>query len=88
MAQDTTLQDEVYSARDGIAIVSSAGTTYNRCRAVYCGISSDYDITFNGTDWIKFTSMSAGVTYPLQALGARHNGDGSAPSAGGIVFLY
>lgn len=57
------------------------------CRAVYIGVAGDYDFHVNGS-WVAFKGAVAGSVIPVRAIGARDNGDQSAPAAGEVVFLY
>lgn len=84
---DTSLKDMTQSGRGAVSVVTSA-STLDRSRAVFVGESSNYDFTFDGTNWIKFQGCVAGSMIPIQVLGARYNASGAAPSAGSIVFIY
>ena len=80
-------EEKTQSGLTGVSI-TNANATNARCRGVYCGTSTSYDISFDGSTWVLFQGMTAGLVYPFQATGARRNSGSAAPTAGDIVFLY
>lgn len=67
----------------------TVNTVLPTARAVYIGISGDYDFSFDGAStWVKFTGCVVGSVLPIAATAARANAGGGAPATGAIVFLY
>lgn len=70
-----------------VSSITNALNSHDTCRAVYVGVSDDYDF-YVGGGWVKFANTNGGSILPLRASGARHNDGSSSPDAGDIVFIY
>jgi len=67
----------------------TVNTVLPTARAVYIGISGDYDFSFDGaTTWVQFTGCVVGSILPIAATAVRDSADDSAVATGAIVFLY
>lgn len=75
------------SGIDGVSI-TNANATNARCRGVYIGTAQSLDFSFDGSSWVTFQGLAAGVIMPLQVVGARKTSGAAAPTAGDVVFLY
>jgi len=84
--RDFSVQKSVAPASSVVNIANN-NTTNDECRAVYVGVSGDYDFYVNGA-WVAFKNTNAGSIIPIRATGARHNSDSSAPDAADINFIY
>lgn len=71
------------------ALSITVNTVKPTARAVYIGVSGNYDFSFDGAaTWVEFTGCVVGSILPIAATAARDAADDSAPAAGEIVFLY
>ena len=84
--RDFSVQKSVAPASSVVNITTNA-VTNDQCRAVYIGVSGDYDFYVNGT-WVTFKTTNAGSILPVRATGARHNSGSTAPDAADINFIY
>ena len=84
--RDFTVQKAVTPGAT-VSSITNALNSNDTCRAVYVGVSDDYDFYVGGS-WVKFANTNGGSILPLRASGARHNSGSSAPDAGDIVFIY
>ena len=83
---DFTSQESLAPYIKAVSVTANTGVE-DPCRAIYCGVSADYDLKVNGV-WILFKALPLGI-YKICATGARKNATGkAAPTAGDIVFLY
>ena len=82
--QDYSVQESVAPYIKAVNVTANTGVE-DSCRAVYCGVSADYDLKVNGV-WILFKALPLGIS-EICATGARE-ADDSAAGAGDIVFLY
>ena len=74
--QDYTAQESVAPYIKAVQAV--AGTVYDSCRAVFSKTSAAHVLTVNG-EAITFTTMQAGVIYPISA---------TACTSTNVIFLY
>jgi hypothetical protein len=72
---------------NGVSI-TDALATHDRSRGVFVGTGADYDFSYDGSTWVLYKNLIAGVLYPFEVVGARKNSGSAAPSAGDIVFQY
>jgi len=84
--RDFTVQQAVAPGAT-VSSITTTATTHDTSRAVYVGVSDDYDFYVGGS-WVKFANTNGGSILPLRASGARHTTASSAPDAGDIVFIY
>ncbi len=70
-----------------VSSITNALNTNDTCRAVYVGVSDDYEFYVGGA-WVVFKNATGGTVLPIRASGARHDSGDSAPDAGDIIFIY
>lgn len=76
-----------FTAYNGVAVATNVAEQ-TKTKAVYIGVSTSYDFSFDGTNWVVFKGATAGQTIPIGVMGGRITSGSAALNSGDVIFLY